>query len=269
MNEWYAGKEVVVTGCSSGMGAAVVEELLSAGAKVHGADLVEPASNLLSFTKLDLADEASVQDFVASTTQPLDGLFNVAGAAQTGSALSSLKINFLGSRVLTEGLVKRLRPGSAVVGVSSGAAVGFESHVEEFLDFVKLEGFMQAEQWLAKNPSTLEGRNAGYSFAKKCVVYYTMLRATSFGPRGIRINCIGPGVTASPFLEGAAVSVGQERLDTFPRPLGRDAAPSEQAKAMLFLNSGEASYVNGSLLWVDGGYSAGCTTGAFVHPTSH
>jgi enoyl-[acyl-carrier-protein] reductase (NADH) len=54
--------------------------------------------------------------------------------------------------------------------------------------------------------------------------------------------------------------MGKDFMDAFPKPLGRNSTPAEQAHIMLFLNSDMASYMTGSNVYVDGGFWAGLTT---------
>jgi NAD(P)-dependent dehydrogenase (short-subunit alcohol dehydrogenase family) len=88
-----------------------------------------------------------------------------------------------------------------------------------------------------------------------------MQQGVELGPRGIRINCIGPTVTDTPFLADTIKTYGEGFIDAFPKPLGRVSRPEEQARALIFLNSAAASYITGTVLWTDGGYMGGATTG--------
>ena len=87
------------------------------------------------------------------------------------------------------------------------------------------------------------------------------MQGVTLGALGIRINCIGPTVTDTPFLADTIKTYGEGFIDAFPKPLGRVSRPEEQARALIFLNSDAASYITGQVLWTDGGYMGGVTTG--------
>ena len=79
--------------------------------------------------------------------------------------------------------------------------------------------------------------------------------AITLAPHGIRINAVCPGATDT---EMARSSGGWDAMSgLYPIPIGRIAAPEEIAKAMLFLSSDATSYITGSILPVDGGWTAG------------
>ena len=93
----------------------------------------------------------------------------------------------------------------------------------------------------------------GYNFAKQAIIVWTMMQGVELGTRAIRINCIGPTVTDTPFLADTIKTYGEGFVDAFPKPLGRVSKPEEQARALIFLNSDAASYITGQVLNVDGG----------------
>lgn len=76
----YDGRRAVVTGCASGIGARVVQQLTELGAQVVGLDR-SPAPGVSDFHRIDLSDRASIDEAVASIEGPVDALFNVAGVS--------------------------------------------------------------------------------------------------------------------------------------------------------------------------------------------
>lgn len=256
----YDGRRVVVTGCASGMGQETARQLGDLGAEVIGLDLREPTVAVKQFHSINLADPASIEAAVAGISGPVHGLFNVAGIS-SGAAdpVKVVEVNFLGTRHLTETLLPRLQPGSAIASVSSLAAAGFMGNIPKIKELLANTTFAEGKAWAEANPDDLVG--GGYGLAKQAIILWTMAQGVVLGPKGIRINCIGPTVTDTPFLADTIKTYGQEFVDKFPKPLGRVCRPEEQASVLCFLNSDAASYVTGQLLWTDGGYMGGVLTG--------
>ena len=248
----YDGRHVVVTGCASGIGASLVGQLSELGARVTGLDVRPPAFELKDFHQADLSDPTSIDAAVATLGDRIDSLFNVAGVSSgIGDSLLVVKINFLGTRHLTEALVRRMPAGSSIVSVSSLAASGYAEHMGEVVGLLATGSFGDGVQWCDEHPGA--HADGGYRIAKEAVILYAMANAALLGARGIRINCTGPGVTETPILDQLKTKYGQEYLDDIPKPLGRVSTPEEQAAALVFLNSAAAGYVTGQVLWVDGG----------------
>ncbi|BBZ29667.1 3-alpha-hydroxysteroid dehydrogenase [Mycolicibacterium madagascariense] len=252
----YAGRRVVVTGCASGIGAALVGQLVELGADVVGLDVRPPAFELTEFHAVDLSDPTSIDAAVAALDGRVDALFNVAGVSSgIGDPLLVVQIDFLGTRHLTEALIPRMPPGSAIVSVSSLAASGYAENQGEVASLLRTASFEDGVQWCHDHPDALA--DGGYRIAKEAVILHAMANAVPLGAKGIRINCTGPGVTATPILDQLRSRYGEDYLDGFPKPLGRVSNPAEQAAALIFLNSQAAGFVTGQVLWVDGGILAG------------
>ncbi len=262
MNELfrYDGRRVVVTGVASGMGQETARQLGELGAEVVGLDLKEPTVAVKEFHSLNLADPDSVAAVAAALDGPVHALFNVAGIS-SGAAdpVKVIEVNFLGTRLLTESLLPRLGPGSAIANVSSLAAAGYLGNIPKIKEFVANTSFADGKAWAEAHPDDLVG--GGYGLAKQAIIVWTMMQGVELGPKGIRINCIGPTVTDTPFLADTIKTYGQDFIDKFPKPLGRVCRPEEQASVLCFLNSDAASYITGQLIWTDGGYMGGATTG--------
>src|SRR5256714_3259540 len=260
----YDGKRVVVTGCASGMGQEAARELLELGADVVGLDIAEPTVGVKEFHRLDLSDPAAVDSVAAAVSGPVHCLFNIAGIS-SGAAppLKVAEVNILGTRRLTEALLPFMEPGSAIASVSSLAAAGYAANIPAVQEFLATGDFARGRAWLEAHPDALGN---GYNFAKQAIIVWTMMQGVELGPRGIRINCIGPTVTDTPFLADTIKTYGEGFVAAFPKPLGRVSKPEEQARALIFLNSDAASYITGAVLWTDGGYLGGVTTGLIKTP---
>jgi NAD(P)-dependent dehydrogenase (short-subunit alcohol dehydrogenase family) len=248
----YTGRRVVVTGCASGIGAALVGPLTELGAEVIGLDVREPDAGLERFHHVDLCDPASIDAAVAAIGGPVDRLFNVAGVSSgIRDPLRVATINFLGTRHLTEALIPLMPSGSAIASVSSLAASQYRENSEVTLGLLETTSMAEGVAWCEENPEALA--DGGYRLSKEALILYCMANVSVLGARGIRVNCTGPGVTDTPILDQLRGAYGQEFLDAFRTPLGRVAGPDEQAGVLVFLNSAAASYITGQVIWVDGG----------------
>ncbi|AKS33194.1 coniferyl-alcohol dehydrogenase [Mycolicibacterium goodii] len=253
----YDGRHVVVTGCSSGIGAKVAAQLRGLGARVTGLDLRAPASGAGpdAFHEMDLAGPDSVDAAAAAVDGPVHALFNVAGVSSgIGDPLLVVRINFLGTRQLTEALADRIVDGGSITSVSSLAASSYRENRTLTAGLVNTGSVEEGLRWCAEHPEALA--DGGYRLSKEAIILYGMSKVAELGARGIRINCTGPGVTDTPILDQLRSAYGQRYLDAFTTPLGRNSIPDEQAALLVFLGSAAASYVTGQVVWADGGIIA-------------
>lgn len=255
----YDGRRAVLTGCASGIGARVAQQLNELGAQVIGLDR-SPAPGVSDFHRIDLSDRASIDQAVASIEGPVDALFNVAGVSSgIGDPLLVVTINFLGLRHLTEALLPRMPAGSSIVSVSSLAAAAYREHGQQVARLLRTATMQEGVRWCESHPDAV---GTGYQFSKEAIILYTMRSVVELGKRGIRINCTGPGVTETPILDQLRTAYGPAYLDDIAKPLGRVSDPDEQASVLVFLNSPAASYISGQVVWVDGGNTGAATAAA-------
>lgn len=251
----YDGKHVVVTGCGSGIGAEVTRALGELGARVTGLDIRPPDRLPDDFIELDLADPESVDRAARSVDGPVDALFNVAGVSSgIGNPLLVVRINFLGTRQFTEALDDRIPAGGSITSVSSLAASGYRENRSVTAGLVRTRSVDEGLRWCAEHPEALA--DGGYRLSKEAMILYGMSRVAELGARGVRINCTAPGVTQTPILDQLRSAYGQQYLDSFTTPLGRNSDAAEQASLLVFLGGAAASYVTGQVVWADGGILA-------------
>ena len=252
----YRGKRIVVSGCFSGIGFAVARELASVGAEVHGLDWKVSDLNLASFTKADLREPVSIDRACAAFSGEFDALFNCAGIPPGSPPLDVMKVNYLGTRHLTDSVLPRLKPGSAIANIASNGGMAWASHLPDLRNLVEAEGFSEGTQWCAEHLAMVA---EGYRFSKEAVIVWTMAASARTIRNGVRMNCTLPGAVQTPMLDEIEKTTAAAAIDQVTRPIGRRSSASEQAAALLFLNSPQASYVNGALLPVDGGFMAAMT----------
>ena len=231
------GRRALVTGGSSGIGAATTALLRERGATVATLDLHD--ADLTA----DVRDELMIADAVAAATELLSGapdlLVASAGVYRIEPFLTltaaewddvqaiNLRGVFLTGRTVARRLIEAGLPG-AMVNLASTAA---------------LEGG-------GDEPS------AHYNASKAGVVALTRQMAIEFAPHGVRVNCVCPGVIETPMLR---VMDDPEAGDVWVReavPLARLGSAAEVASVIAFLLSDEASYVTGAALPIDGGLTA-------------
>jgi NAD(P)-dependent dehydrogenase (short-subunit alcohol dehydrogenase family) len=240
----FAGKRALVTGGSRGIGAAIVRQLLDAGAEVLATarSTRYPAPSGAAFVTADIRTESGTQALARAAKETLGGvdiLVHNAGGARANDGASALTIpaddwqdtlelNLLASVRLDKLLAPQMRErgSGAIVHISTAALL---PPVPAF---------------------------AHYQAAKAGLEHYSRALAAELAPSGIRVNALAPGRTATPGGEEtrkrwASDDVRSGAVDT--PPLGRDGRPDDIANAVLFLVSDRASWITGTHFSVDGG----------------
>jgi NAD(P)-dependent dehydrogenase (short-subunit alcohol dehydrogenase family) len=248
----YRGKRVVVSGCYSGMGRAITQLLLDLGAETHGLDYQQSDLPLASFQRVDLREAASIEDAVSRLSGTFDVLFNCAGLGPIYSPMEIMKVNFIGTRHLTGQLLPRIRDGGVIGSIASTAAMGWNRRIAIHKELLAVEGYEAAVDWSEARAAII---GEGYTFSKEAIVVWTLMISQQLViSRGIRANCVLPGLTRTPMLDNQiAVKTKREVLDDVIKPMGRAATPEEQAFPLVMISSSAASYINGAALNVDGG----------------
>lgn len=254
----YKNKRVVVSGCFSGMGEATAKLLLKLGAEVHGIDYKQTQLDLASFTQVDLRDPAAIDAAARKIGGKVDALFNCAGLPQTSAPLDVMKVNYAGTRRLTEQVLPLMSAGSAIVSISSNGGLGWSRRLPVLMQLLKIDAYEGVIKWCQDNADTVR---EGYAFSKEAIIVWTMMMSTPLIKRGIRINCTMPGPTQTPMMAQFEAATKASVLEAAAQPINRRSTPEEQAGPLVFLNSDAASYVNGVAFPVDGGFLGGVATG--------
>ena len=96
---------------------------------------------------------------------------------------------------------------------------------------------------------------ASYAAAKAALIHLTRVMAVELAPRGIRVNCVAPGIVETPLTRALLADPDVRGRLVAPIPLGRPAQVDDVARAIWYFLSPAASYVTGQVLAVDGGRS--------------
>jgi len=240
-------RTALITGAGGGLGAAIAARMAEDGYRVALLDwnreTVETQARAipgaLAFTG-DVSNERAVEAVVADVCVALgtapDVLVNNAGIVRFGDILeqsvadfrSVIEVNLVGTYIMSRAVARRMverRKGGAIVNITSLNAVA---------------------------PSPDAG---AYPASKAGIATLTQQLALALGPRGIRVNAVGPGFIdagmSAPIY--ADPQIREARGATVPA--GRIGAAADVAEAVLFLASDRASYIMGQHLMVDGGVS--------------
>lgn len=238
------GKTIIVTGATSGIGRATAITCAQLGAKVVAVGRnLEQLDSLMQELEgnghlainADLTDEAQVQALLESVPA-VDGVACCAGVAEmkpfafvTEEDVERVfKTNCFAPVMLVNKLLKakKLNKGGSVVFVSS-----------------------------VDGPKIVHAGNSVYSGSKSALVGLARNMAIDLASKKIRVNCVLPGTTDTPMIR--TENVTEEMLAETAKlfPLKRFAQPEEIANAIIFLLSDGASFITGTELTVDGGYS--------------
>ena len=256
----YKGKRVVISGSFSGMGEATARKLIDLGAEVHGLDFRDSALPLASFNRIDLRDAASLEAAATAIGGKVDALFNCAGLPGGGAfpALDTFKVNFAGTRHLTECLLPLMGPGSAIVNIASTGGLGWSRRIPVHMELMQTAGFAGAVDWAEAHADQVY---EGYAFSKEAVIVWTQFMCARLIRQGIRINCTLPSPTQTPMMDTFQATSGKEVVDAAAEPLGRYSTADEQADGVILLNSALAGIITGVVLPVDGGFMGSLATG--------
>lgn len=238
------GKTILVTGAASGMGKTTALTCSQMGAKVIAADfnaegLAQSMAELegeghQSFA-LNLADESTWEELLGGDFV-LDGIASCAGIANMNpfSFVSKQEfdkvfgVNFFGPVLLVKTLLKKKK-------INKESSVVFVSSVD--------------------GPKVVHAGNSVYSASKNALVGMSRNMAVDLAPKKIRVNCVLPGTTDTPLIRTANVTEEQLAENTKAFPLKRFGTPQDMANAIVYLLSDASSFVTGTELVVDGGYS--------------
>jgi len=241
------GRKALVTGGASGIGEATCRALTAAGAQLTIADIDQPRAEALSrelpgasVLILDITDESAVRSAFSGITA-LDILVNNAGIGLVGGVEQTELPDFQRLfSVNVQGMFLVTRAALPLLTASHGTIVNIGS----------VAGMVGVKKRFA------------YCATKGAVIAMTRQLAVDY-PTEIRVNCVCPGTVDTPFVEAYLEKYHKHEKEKVRaelnqrQPIGRLGRPEEIAGMVLYLCSSEAQFVNGAVLAIDGGWTAG------------
>jgi NAD(P)-dependent dehydrogenase (short-subunit alcohol dehydrogenase family) len=237
--EWFSSRRVLVTGGTSGIGAAIARAFQQAGAEIVATGLSEREFDALAgdplasadLRLLDVRDRAAVDRLVAELGS-LDVVVNCAGMIRRGEELDPdifddvVDVNLSGAmRVASAARPLLARSGGSIVNLAS------------MLSFFG------------------GGLVPGYSASKGGIAQLTKSLAIAFAADGIRVNAIAPGWIETPLTAELRADAGRSEPILARTALKRWGRPEDLTGGVLYLASPLAAFVTGTVLVIDGGYS--------------
>ncbi len=237
---WYAGKRVLVTGGTSGIGAGIARGFVEAGADVtvagvSDAEIAAAASDpILSKARahqLDVRDGNAIKALIGSL-DGLDVVVNCAGVIRRGEELdpevfqSVVDINL-------NGTMRMCAAAQPLLARSSGTIVNLASMLSFFGG----------------------GLVPAYAASKGGIAQLTKSLAIAYAGDSIRVNAIAPGWIATPLTSALQGDKERSQVILDRTPLGRWGQPADLLGGVLYLCSPAASFVTGTILVIDGGYA--------------
>jgi NAD(P)-dependent dehydrogenase (short-subunit alcohol dehydrogenase family) len=243
-------KVAIITGGGSGIGRATAELFAKEGAKVVVADFnadaarevaraIKNSGNQAISVPVDVSEPSQVQRMVDAALEAYGGidiLFNGAAILAFGTALDTdektwslvMAVNLNGTFWCCKAVLPHMikRGGGSIINVSSSTGA-----------------------------HDAKGNTVAYVTSKGGVALMTKAMAIDHAKDNVRVNALCPGPTDTPMLRSV---LSPQEMEAFAAtfPMGRMGRPEELAYAALFLASGEASFVTGAMMAVDGGQTA-------------
>jgi NAD(P)-dependent dehydrogenase (short-subunit alcohol dehydrogenase family) len=254
-------RKIVVVGAGSGIGAAAATDFHDRGDYVLAVDVREHTTRASDYLQCDLRDAASISAVLGQISFGWDMLAHVAGVPGTASAADVLKVNYLGMRLMTEGMLPLLHDGGSVVAFASTATLGWDQRLATLAGLLVLTDAEDVEQWQADQ----DPNYPVYSTSKQAVILYSKrLAGPAWTKYGVRANTVSPGPVETPILSDFEQTMGKDVLDMCRATVGRHASVDDIVPVISFLGSPEACWITGQDIQADAGFINSMIAGATV-----
>lgn len=248
------GQTAIITGGASGIGAATARLFVEEGARVliadaqaeRGEELASQLGDAAAFRRVDVTREDDVRAVVEDAVKRWDRLDCIYNNAGFGGALGSIETTTVEEFDLTFDVLLK----GVFLGIKHAAPVMRAQHRGSIISTASVAGLKTGE-----SPHL-------YGVAKAAVIHLTRSVALELGEHGVRVNCICPGIVATPLAVGSSKASDEslkKLADGLARSqaLGRVGQPEDIARAALWLASDDSEWVTGHAQVVDGGAFAG------------
>ena len=241
------GKVAVITGAAGGIGAATARLMAAEGASVvladidrHGAVAIASEIPHALAIETDVTQEHQTEQMLQAAVDAFGGvdiLHN--NATEAGIIPQDDDIATLDMEIFDRMVAVNLK--AAFMGCKYAIPRLLERGGGAIVNTASIEGYVG------------RGVRPSYGACKAGLVHLAKSVASRYGARGIRCNCVAPGLVLTPSLAPSFENLARREADLKDYAMARLSTPEDVAKAVVFLASDQASYVNGTTLMVDGG----------------
>jgi len=246
--------EFVVTGSSSGIGAAVAARMRAQGRTVLG--VAHDTADVVADLSTAAGRDAAIGSVIERSTDVLDGAVCAAGLLSNSDLARIVSVNYFGTLACLDGwfdALQRGRGAAATVLASTGAA-----QVPDAERHPLARAMLEGDEERARHEAVAAGHGLlVYCLSKFALACAMRERSPRWAAAGVRINAVAPGPIETPMLRTL------ERDETIPEaqrrfvpPVGRNGRADEVAELVGFLHSPAAGFIHGTVIFIDGGVDA-------------
>lgn len=242
-----------MTGGATGIGAELKRQLLAQGHTVISVDIKE--GDIVADLSTQAGRQAAIDGVTELAPDGLDGFIPCAGLPPVAKPLSLIaRVNFFAVIATVEGLRGLLeKKKGSVLFVSSNSAPMIAT------DDTFVQTCLAGDEDAACREIDARDGHTAYAGSKRAITVWMRRHVVEYAAAGVRINAVAPGITMTPLADlvladevfGGAMKEFGDMV-----PVGNTAQPDQIANVMRFMLSEEASYVCGSVFFVDGGSDA-------------